>query len=136
MGHNVAFHALCLDSNLPWVATKVKCDIGFHIAIFMNHVCNMWQVNMTYGHSQIIFWSFTYAFIQSSKNIFIIHFKILTSKVVNTYYDKKKPWFVVIFTLCMHVDMNKNVIDFISTIFLKCNLHIWSHDVHDDHPIT
>jgi hypothetical protein len=47
-GHDVDLDTSCIYSNLPQVVTKAKCGIEFHILIFINDVCNMWQITMTY----------------------------------------------------------------------------------------
>lgn len=51
--HDVDLDTLGLNYSLPWVVTKVKCGIGFHIAILINNMYNMWQVTTTCRHIQI-----------------------------------------------------------------------------------
>ena len=54
-GHDVVLDILRLYSNLPQLVTKTKCGLDFHIANLINnvsvHVCNMWQVFLTYRYS-------------------------------------------------------------------------------------
>lgn len=136
-GHEVTLNTSYLYSSISWVVTKAKSGIGYHVAILINnigvHMCNMWQVNMTYRHNKFMFnYSIIY-FARKFLNPFVIYLTI-NYCVVNIHSLKHINNMFLMVSLSKHIDMRWKVNGSILTIVLSV-IYIISHDMHHNHPI-
>lgn len=77
------------------LSPRPSCDIGFHVVIYIInlvdvHLCNMWQIAMTCGHSHIYFYLFYCLFstdgnFNETHNMFIEKYCIMINMISYKY---------------------------------------------------